>query len=438
MKKILVQIIKGEKRILIPLMALSLALIFNFSIGSVSAASGDVIYVNGSSGNDSWDGLSATWTSGTNGPKLSIKNATGTVDSGGTVSIANGKYTGDNNTKIIIAKNMKIIGQSQTGTVIDGKNLSWIFQVQKGITVTIKNIKFVNGNGDNGGTIYNNGSLSISDSIFTDNNADVAGGAVYNEGKLSVSGSMFTGNSAFSSGGAIYNVGDLTLVDNNFTDNSACAAGGAVYNDGDLTILSSDFMDNFAMAASGAIYNIGNLTVTNSNFVNNSALAAGGAIYNLWVMKVSGSSFINNFAYDAGGAVFNMGDLYVTKCIFTGNEAYYEGGAIYNEGNLIAAGTYFTHNVAYGAGDPKHVPTAGGAIYNDMEGKYILKSCHFEGNIPQDIYDVHRSGNGSSDDPGVKVKAASKTIPLEKTGMPLAGLVLAILAVFCGLVPKRK
>jgi uncharacterized repeat protein (TIGR01451 family) len=37
------------------------------------------------------------------------------------------------------------------------------------------------------------------------------------------------------------------------------------------------------------------------------------------------------------------------------------------------------------------------------------------------------------------VKAASKTIPLQKTGLPLAGIVLAILAVFSGLVmPKRK
>ena len=60
-------------------------------MGNVSAAPGDVIYVNGS-GNDSWDGQLAVW-NGTSGPKASIKNATGTVDNGGTVNIADGIYS---------------------------------------------------------------------------------------------------------------------------------------------------------------------------------------------------------------------------------------------------------------------------------------------------------------------------------------------------------
>ena len=77
-------------------------------MGTVAAAPGDTIYVNGTSGNDDWDGQSAVFTSGTNGPKLSIKNATKTVNAGGTVKIANGQYTGVNNTQIIINKNMNI------------------------------------------------------------------------------------------------------------------------------------------------------------------------------------------------------------------------------------------------------------------------------------------------------------------------------------------
>jgi hypothetical protein len=68
-----------------------LLVIFAYGVGNVSAAPGDVIYVNGS-GNDSWDGQLAVW-NGTSGPKASIKNATGTVDNGGTVNIADGIYS---------------------------------------------------------------------------------------------------------------------------------------------------------------------------------------------------------------------------------------------------------------------------------------------------------------------------------------------------------
>ncbi len=464
MKKILKHVIKGEKRILILLMILSLSLIFNFCVSGVSAAPGDIIYVNGSSGNDSWDGLSSTWTSGIKGPKLSIKNATGTVNSGGTVNIADGTYAGTDNTEITITKNMNIIGQSQTGTVINGTNSKWVFKIQSGLTVTIHNLTLANGDADNGGAIYNRGSLTVTDSTFTNNSAGVTGGAIYNQGTLTVTHGKFIDNSAFSSGGAIYNIGDLTLIYSNFIDsyshtaggavynigdltaicvdfvnNSALAAGGAIYNTGVLTAGGCNFTDNSALAAGGAIYNIGNLNLINSNFKSNSACASAGAVYNIGDMFVTGTNFTGNSAYGAGGAIFNIGDLLVTHSNFTGNYAYGAGGAIYNEGDLTAEGTNFINNMAYGAGDPEHVSTAGGAIYNDLGGDYTLKSCHFKGNIPQDIYNETDPSSGGDSNSGTTVKAASKTAPLQKTGMPLAGLISAVLMVLGGLkISKRR
>ena len=61
-------------------------------------------------------------------------------------------------------------------------------------------------------------------------------------------------------------------------------------------------------------------------------------------------------------------------------------------------------------------------------------------NVDTQSITVIASGPNNPDTPTnpTKVNAASKTIPLQKTGLPLAGLVLAILAVFGGLVPKRK
>ncbi len=133
-----------KNNLVIPLLLLSLVLVFSFTVGTVSAAfmgpspSSNVIYVNDSSGNDDNDGLS--WATA----KLSIKNATGTVNANGTVNIANGLYTGENNTGITINKNMNIIGQSRTGTIINGTDTNWIFYIDDYVTVTIQNLTFAN------------------------------------------------------------------------------------------------------------------------------------------------------------------------------------------------------------------------------------------------------------------------------------------------------
>ena len=123
-----------------------LGVIFALGMGNVSAASGDTIYVNGNStlGNDDWNGESATYQSGIIGPKYSIKNATGTVNTNGQIYIANEQYKGINNTQITINKNMTINGESQTDTIINGTGTNWIFHINRGIYVTINNLTLTN------------------------------------------------------------------------------------------------------------------------------------------------------------------------------------------------------------------------------------------------------------------------------------------------------
>ena len=127
---------------------IGLFVIFSYGMGNVSAAStssGNTIYVNGSGGNDSNDGSS--WLSA----KQSINNATGTINVNGTINIANGNYSGVNNTRITIDKNMTIIGENQTGTIIDGTGTNWIFFIQGGLTtVTMENLTLANGNNAGG------------------------------------------------------------------------------------------------------------------------------------------------------------------------------------------------------------------------------------------------------------------------------------------------
>ena len=411
-----------------------IALVFLFSIAftvlstvNIVSADQSIIYVNDSGGDDSWNGLSATWISDTLGPKKSIKNATGTVISGGTVNIANGRYFGENNTNIVIDKNITIAGESRENTIINGTGSAQIFTIQKGINVVIKNLTFVNGTATQnltladknitaGGAICNFGNLTIINGTFRGNTATsedmskkhvVAGGAVYNAGDLTVTGSDFINNTATGNlignngtvGGSIFNIGILTVDTSNFTGNSA-TAGGAIYNLGVLTVLNSIFTGNTAagnnVTSGGAIYNEYNstlnlnggiLNIYGSNFTGNQAsgngTSGGGAIGNEKNLTIKNSTFTGNKVISTGntamgGAIFNIGNLTVTNCKFglnalTGNTANGKNnasaaGAILNSGNLTINGSEFNYNTAY----------FGGAVYNG--GNLTVTGSNFTGN----------------------------------------------------------
>ncbi len=159
----------GKNHLIIFTLAIALILfIFSYGVGTASAVSGDIIYVN-SHGNDSWNGENEAW-NGVSGPKLTIKNATRCVNNGGTVEIANGIYYGNKNTKITINKNMKIKGQSEDGSIINGKGINWIFKINPGITVSITNLTINHGKSVNaGGAINNYGILTVINTNFTNN-----------------------------------------------------------------------------------------------------------------------------------------------------------------------------------------------------------------------------------------------------------------------------
>ena len=373
-----------------------LVLIFSFGMGNVAAA-GNTIYVNGSSGNDSWSGLNSTWINGTlNGPKATIKSATNTVTSGGTINIANGIYTGVNNTNITINKNMNILGQSEEGTIINGTNSNSIFNIPSGITVSIINITLSNGNSANGGAIYNDGILTINNTILMGNTATQSGGAINNQYAMIVNNSIFTNNTAFF-GGAIYNHGGapytpMTINGSTFTNNYA-SDGGSIFNDigsgGLLNITNTNFLGNNATQSGGAVYTLYALAINNSTFTNNTATqnfggaifdncnyltvpviitnttftnntaTGGGALYtNINTLTITGSNFINNYAStNGGGAISNLDSiLNITNTTFTNNTATTTGagGAINNQFAMIVNNSIFTNNTAL----------FGGAIYN--------------------------------------------------------------------------
>jgi uncharacterized repeat protein (TIGR01451 family) len=284
-------------------------------------------------GSDSNDGFS--WDT----PKLTIKNATGTVNANGTIHIANGEYKGENNTGITIDKNMTISGESQTGTIINGTGTNWIFNIEYlDINVIIQNLTVTNGTGvpkDSylGGAILNKGNLTVENCTFTDNTAEY-GGAIYNEGNLTVENCTFTDNTA-EDGGAIFNtwVGACNVKDCTFTGNTATNSGGAIIQGGNgiFTITDSSFTNNSATFYGGAIADSNrDLILENCTFTNNTA-EDGGAIM-AWAgstLNIFSCNFIGNMANRNGGAINFNCPANITHCTFINNTANGNGGSIY-------------------------------------------------------------------------------------------------------------
>ena len=200
---------------------------------------------------------------------------------------------------------------------------------------TISNCIFSGNNASYGGAIYSSGgNVIISNSIFDGNNAYVDGGAIYSAGRdVSVINSNFTNNNASSSGGAVYSTGrDLSISDSNFTGNDASEDGGAVYSTGqDTSVSGSDFSGNSAESDGGAIYSGGSGTIiSGSNFTDNSA-SSGGALYsNGSDASVSSSSFGDNSA-SSGSSIAAGSDASITVEESDFNDNSGSGGVIYSE-----------------------------------------------------------------------------------------------------------
>ena len=228
---------------------------------------------------------------------------------------------------VAINKNIVIDGKGHT---IDAKNLGRIFNIGEGFTVTLTNATLINGKATEGGAIYNDGSLTLSDVKLSDNAADSYGGAVFNNGHLVVGNSVFDANDIVNRGSASVDYG-----------------GAAIYNwyDGVLTVSGSNFTNNIKNYKNGdnlvgAITTIGNATVSGSNFVNNSgrwggAISATGAELrkNSSTLTVSNTIFRDNAALYAG-AVYIWGSNYnIADCVFDNNTAFGKGNMTPNNNN---------------------------------------------------------------------------------------------------------
>ena len=279
---------------------------------------------------------------------------------------------------VAINKNIRIDGKGHT---IDARDLGRIFNIGEGFTVTLTNTILINGRATEGGAIYNDGSLTLSDVKLSDNAADSYGGAVFNNGHLVVSDSVFDSNDIVNRGSASVDYG-----------------GAAIYNwyDGVLTVSGSNFTNNIKNYKNGdrlvgAIATIGDATISDSYFVNNAgrwggAISTAGYLLagdDVNTLTVSGSTFKENGGLYGAGIFVAGSDFTVSDCVFDKNTAFGKGDMTPNNNNGAAivvtdtgkditgaiTGSNFTNNKAQ----------YGGAIYI-CEGNIAISDSLFENN----------------------------------------------------------
>jgi hypothetical protein len=152
------------------------------------------------------------------------------------------------------------------GLTLDAHGTSRIFQVNLGASAALRGLTLANGSADQGGGIYNSGTLSLTDCTLSHNAASGTGGGIYNTGTLSLTSCTLAGNAGHS-GGAIEVFGSVSLTNCTLAGNSASDTGGGIRNGGMLSITNCTLAGNSAQSG-GGITNARILSLNNSIVAN--------------------------------------------------------------------------------------------------------------------------------------------------------------------------
>lgn len=205
----------------------------------------------------------------------------------------------------LIGKNLTIAGPGANKLTISGNKSTAVGSVfgvaGSATTVTISGLTIANANTTgNGAAILNSqGTLTVSDCVFSGNNSSAYGGGILSSGKLTVSGSTFLNNSA-NYGGAIANIGTtVTVYNDTFYGNTATNQGGAIISTGGtLTVADNTFVENSSPIGGAVAVTSGSLNVTNNIFSRNLTNDATGSVNSAGTLSKEEN---NLFWFNTGG-----------------------------------------------------------------------------------------------------------------------------------------
>ena len=254
---------------------------------------------------------------------------------------------------------------------LSGEDLRQIFLVFGEGDLTLKNITLIDGNGLSGAAIgitSSQAKTSIMNSFLTSNDAgNNNGGAIYNIGTLVIDNSTLGSNLTDDKGGALFNNGGTVTITNSTLINNQAFEGGAIFHvGGTVTVENSAVRSNTATDDGGGIHiDVGTVTVNNSTFYDNRAAGGGGIYMRGDLLTIMNSTFNRNRS-DIGGALWNfLGQTRVKNTILansrntndTNSSLNCDGPTAISEGrNIVSDNTCLPNPSAVGdllSTDPK-------------------------------------------------------------------------------------
>jgi hypothetical protein len=280
-------------------------------------------------------------------------------------------------------------------------------------TVSATNTIYVNGTGgndNNNGTSWNHAKATIQNGTDT----------VSNRGTVYVANGIYKENLKINSSLSLYGESrsDTIIDGTNSGSVISIAPISSIFVDiSNFTIINGDHTSYGGGISNPRSY----CTITNCNIFSNTALADGGGIYNAGSCNIINSIITGNTARRDGGGIWNTGICYLFSSIIISNTALDLGGGVYNFGLLYADGS----SVVYG-NNPDQI------FGNEIQS------------ISSSILNPPVNNNSSSSEISLNSKnplvnaESQTTIKMQTTGLPLAGLIIAILALFGGLASSKR
>lgn len=262
---------------------------------------------------DNWDPGHVVSTTADSGPG-SLRSALLGVQDGDVITF-DPSLQGDTirlKNELQVCSNITIQGPGANLLTVSGEDGSRILKIIQGNSVVVSGLRFSNGRspaGEDGGAIWSQGILKLSNCILTNNFAQDDGGAISVDDSTSLvqlDSCIVQNNSCGDDGGALRCLaGTLVINASTIKNNSSPSFGGAISTNGIITINQSTLSGNSANSGGGAIRSFGggSITCTNSTFSGNSSAYRGGAISTASQMSFNFCTLVNNVANDLGGGI---------------------------------------------------------------------------------------------------------------------------------------
>ncbi|MFP4053627.1 MAG: LamG-like jellyroll fold domain-containing protein [Phycisphaerae bacterium] len=306
-------------------------------------------------------------------------------------SLAGGVIALDaNHGELVLDTDVALVGPLGGPVRITALGQSRILQVLPGITADIEGIHFAGGRADSddaladdGGALYNAGTLTLVDVSIGSCIAYGSGGGVFNAAGASLTlVDSSVGSNRATWGGAIANEGELEVRNLRLLSNHAIDHGGGLHNLGTADLQQTLLTGNHAGLGGGA-YNGGTLTVDALLAAGNRASGAGGGLYNASTAAatLTDATFTGNRAEDGGGVANLDGDLNLTQVTLSGNRADGNGGGLFVSGtNAVAEAVHVTVTGNIADAD-QEAGGDGGGVYVASPAQMTLLNSIVAGNF---------------------------------------------------------